>query len=205
MPEPSLRSLEDSIKLLLKFGPFLFILVFDAPVFALVCQIRAKCSRGPEGHEPAPQFLNRDGEFGDIRWIFSEQVGGYQNSSCSTEQQATVYHLRKTNKNHFHISLWTLILFWGTSVSPKHTNAKKKHPVVLFIALVTLKAGVCEIVETKFWGTKAMPAALGGLTWAQYCKCWTKHGHQRANVVTVTVLMCWCLAGVILIRFIVSI
>lgn len=45
LAEPSSCSLEDSIKLQLKSGPSQFILVFVAPVFALVCQLRG--SWGP--------------------------------------------------------------------------------------------------------------------------------------------------------------
>ena len=48
---------------------------------------------GPEGHNPVPQLLSGDDELVDIGRIFNEQVGASQNSPCSTEQQAPVYHL----------------------------------------------------------------------------------------------------------------
>lgn len=134
----SLCSLEDSIKF--NFRPPRFILVFDAPAFArLSDQRRCQCSGGPEGHEPAPHFLNGDNELVDVGRIFNEQVGASQNSSCRTEQEATVYHLWKIREkkiliglnsalsvfctlcsSHLHTRLCEWIPFWGTSVSQKH-------------------------------------------------------------------------------------
>ena len=69
--------------------------VFDAAVFARLSD-QSRRSGGPESREPVPHLLSGDDDFVDIRRMFNEQVGASQNSSCSTEQQAAVYHLWKT-------------------------------------------------------------------------------------------------------------